>query len=186
MFADYFGGSRYTHGTPFRRAIEENLLDPKRVVQIGIRGSTYDGEDREFAASAGVRVVTIEELMDRGTAEVMAMARSVVGDGPVYVSFDIDAIDPSQAPGTGTPEIGGMSTWQALQMVRALAGLDIIGADVVEVSPPFDLGGITAYAGATLLFELACVLAPAVAKRKGRSTVFNERLLALTRTGPQP
>lgn len=182
LYFDYFGGARYTHGTPFRRAIEENLLDPKRMVQIGIRGSTYDGEDREFAASVGVRIVTIEELSDRGPAAVMAMARSIVGDQSTYISFDIDAIDPSQAPGTGTPEVGGMSTSQAQHMVRALAGLNIIAADVVEVSPPFDLGGITAYVGATMLFELACVLAPVVAKRKGRATVFNERLAALSRT----
>jgi guanidinopropionase len=115
--------------------------------------------------------------------EVMATARSIVGDDPVYVSFDIDCIDPAQAPGTGTPEIGGISTFQAIQMVRALAGLTFAGADVVEVSPPFDVGGITAYAGATLLFELACVMAPAVAKRKGRATVFNERLLAAQHRG---
>ncbi|MEQ1576766.1 MAG: agmatinase [Hyphomicrobium sp.] len=178
LFSDYFGGARYTHGTPFRRAIEENLLDPKRIVQIGIHGSTYDGEDREFAASVGVRIVTIEEFSGRGPAAVMSMARDIVGDQPVYISFDIDVIDPSQAPGTGTPEIGGISTFQALQLVRALAGLNIVGADVVEVSPPFDLGGMTAYAGATLLFELACVMAPIVAQRKGRPTVFNERLLA--------
>jgi guanidinopropionase len=181
LFSDYFGGARYTHGTPFRRAIEENLLDPKRVVQIGIRGSTYDGEDREFAASVGVRIITIEEFFDLGPAAVMAIAREIVGNEPIYVSFDIDVIDPSQAPGTGTPEIGGITTFQALQMARALAGLNIVGADVVEVSPPFDLGGITAYAGATVLFELACVMAPVVAKRKGRATVFNERLLTANR-----
>lgn len=184
LFSDYFGGARYTHGTPFRRAIEENLIDPKRSVQIGIRGSTYDGEDREFAAMAGLRVIPIEEVMERGPAATMALARSIVGDQPVYVSFDIDCIDPSQAPGTGTPEIGGITTFQAQQMVRALTGLNIIGADVVEVSPPFDLGGITAYAGATLLFELACVMAPIIAQRKGRSAVFNERLLAVRKREP--
>ncbi len=179
LFSDYFGGSRYTHGTPFRRAIEENLLDPKRVVQIGIRGTTYDGEDREFAASVGVRIVTIEEFEYLGPAATMALARSIVGDRETYVSFDIDAIDPSQAPGTGTPEIGGITTREAQQMVRTLQGLNLIGADVVEVSPPFDVGGITAYAGATMLFELACVLASAVAARKNRATVLNERLQAV-------
>lgn len=183
LFSEYFGGARYTHGTPFRRAVEEGCLDPKRVVQIGVRGSTYDGEDREFAAAAGIRIVAIEELMERGAAAVMATARAIVGDGPVYVSFDIDAIDPSQAPGTGTPEIGGMTTFQAQQMVRALDGLDIVGADLVEVSPPFDLGGMTAYVGATLLFELACVMAPAVARRKGRATVLNERLVTIHSAG---
>jgi len=181
LFSDYFGGARFTHGTPFRRAIEEGLLDPKRVVQIGIRGSTYDGEDREFAASAGIRIITIEEFFDRGPAAVMAIARDIAGSNPTYVSFDIDAIDPSQAPGTGTPEIGGFTTFQALTMIRALSGLDIIGADVVEVSPPFDVGGLTAYAGATVLFEFACVVAPLVAQRKGRATVFNERLRAVAK-----
>lgn len=179
LLSDYFGGARYTHGTPFRRAVEENLLDPKRIVQIGIRGSTYDGEDREFAASVGIRIVTIEEFSDLGPAATMALARSIVGVRETYVSFDIDAIDPSQAPGTGTPEIGGITTREAQQMVRALHGLNLVGADVVEVSPPFDVGGMTAYAGATMLFELACVLAPAVAARKSRATVFNERLQAV-------
>ncbi len=186
LFNEYFGGARYTHGTPFRRAVEENLIDPKRTVQIGIRGSTYDGEDREFAASVGVRIIPIEEVLELGPAATMTLARSIAGSGPVYVSFDIDSIDPSQAPGTGTPEIGGFTTFQAQQMIRALAGLDIVGADVVEVSPPFDVGGITAYAGANMLFELACVLAPAVAKRKNRATVFNERLLAVAATGQTP
>ncbi len=175
---EYFGGARYTHGTPFRRAIEENLLDPQRIVQIGIRGSTYDGEDRAFAAANGIRIFPIEEVFKRGVDTVMATARDIAGTAPVYISFDIDCIDPSQAPGTGTPEVGGISTFQAIQMVRELAGLTIAGADVVEVSPPFDLGGMTAYAAATLLFELACVMAPEAAKRKGRATVFNERLLA--------
>ncbi|BBE70856.1 agmatinase [Oharaeibacter diazotrophicus] len=176
LYDDYFGGYKLTHGTPFRRAIEEGLLDPKRIVQIGIRGSTYDGEDREYAAEVGVRIVGIEELMDRGPEAVMAEARAIVGTGPVYVSFDIDGVDPAQAPGTGTPEIGGFSTHVAQRMVRALDGLDIVGADLVEVSPPFDVGGITAYAGASLMFELLCVVANAVARRKGRAAVVNERL----------
>jgi guanidinopropionase len=179
LYDDYFGGYKLTHGTPFRRAIEEGLLDPRRVVQIGIRGSTYDGEDRAFAAAAGVRIVTIEELMDRGADAVMADARAIVGSGRVYVSFDIDGIDPAQAPGTGTPEIGGFSTHTAQRMVRALDGLDIIGADLVEVSPPFDVGGITAYVGASILFELLCVTANAVARRKGREPVVNTRLAAV-------
>lgn len=176
LYDDYFGGYKLTHGTPFRRAVEEGLLDPRRIVQIGIRGSTYDGEDREFAAAVGVRIVTIEELMDRGPDAVMAEARTIVGAAPVYISFDIDGIDPAQAPGTGTPEIGGFSTHTAQRMVRALDGLDIVGADLVEVSPPFDVGGITAYVGASMLFELLCVTATAVARRKGRPVIVNERL----------
>ena len=168
LFNDYFGGFRYTHGTPFRRAIEEGLLDPKRVIQIGIRGTRYDGEDIEFAAAQGVRIVRIEELMERGTAAVMQEARTLVGTAPTYVSFDIDGIDPSQAPGTGTPEIGGFSTFQAQQLVRGLSGLDIAGCDLVEVSPPFDPSGGTAWVGASIMFELLCALVPAVKARQKR------------------
>jgi guanidinopropionase len=166
LFDDYFGGFRYTHGTPFRRAIEEGLLDPKRVVQIGIRGTQYDGEDIAFAAAQGVRIVRIEELMERGCAAVMDEARAIVGDAATYVSFDIDGIDPSQAPGTGTPEIGGFSTFQAQQMVRRLNGLDIVGCDLVEVSPPFDLSGGTAWVGASIMFELLCALVPGTLRRR--------------------
>ncbi|GBD42151.1 Guanidinopropionase [bacterium HR39] len=162
----YFGGFRYTHGTPFRRAAEEGLIDPRRVVQIGIRVTLYDGEDVRFARSAGVRIVPIEELVDRGFAAVMAEARAVVGTGPVYASFDIDAIDPSQAPGTGTPEVGGIDVHSAQRMIRLLDGLDLVGADLVEVSPSYDMGGLTAWTGANLMFELLCVLARAAARRR--------------------
>jgi guanidinopropionase len=165
FFDSYFGGFTYTHGTPFRRAAEEGLIDPKRVVQIGIRGSAYDGEDVEWARAHGVRIVMIEELMERGTDAIMDEARSIVGDRPTYVSFDIDGVDPSQAPGTGTPEIGGFSTFQAQRMVRRLQGLDLIGADLVEVSPPFDPSGQTAWVGVNIMFELLCVLADAVVRR---------------------
>jgi guanidinopropionase len=155
----YFGDNPYTHGTPFRRAVEEGLLDPKRVVQIGIRGSIYDPADYDFAKANGIRIVFIEEFAGRGPADVMAETREIVGDSPIYLSFDIDAIDPSMAPGTGTPEIGGITTREAQTMLRLLRGLAIAGADVVEVSPPFDLGGMTALAGATVMFELLCVMA---------------------------
>jgi guanidinopropionase len=166
LFNDYFGGFKYTHGTPFRRAVEEGLLDPKRVIQIGIRGTQYDGEDIEFARAQGIRIVRIEELIERGTASVMAEARAITGTSATYVSFDIDGIDPSQAPGTGTPEIGGFSTFQAQQMVRHLSGLDIIGCDLVEVSPPFDPSGGTAWVGVSIMFELLCALVPAALKRR--------------------
>lgn len=155
----YFGDNPYTHGTPFRRAVEEGLLDPNRMTQIGIRGSIYDPSDYDFAKANGIRIVFIEELLARGHAEVMAEARQRAGVLPTYVSFDIDVIDPSMAPGTGTPEIGGVFTRDAQAMVRSLAGVDIVGADVVEVSPPFDVGGMTALAGATIMFELLCVMA---------------------------
>ncbi|MDQ0392789.1 guanidinopropionase [Labrys monachus] len=163
----YFGNNPYTHGTPFRRAVEEGLVDPKRTIQIGIRGSIYDPGEHDWARAQGIRVLYMEEFVSRGPVEVMAEARRIVGEGATYVSFDIDSIDPSMAPGTGTPEIGGFSTREAQQMVRLLEGVDIVGADVVEVSPPFDVAGLTALAGATMAFELVCVIARAVAARRG-------------------
>jgi guanidinopropionase len=165
FYDTYFGGFRFTHGTPFRRAAEEGLIDTGRVVQIGIRGTAYDGEDVRWAKAHGVRVVMIEELMDRGVDAVMDEARAMVGDQLCYVSFDIDGIDPSQAPGTGTPEIGGFSTHTAQRMVRKLSGLSLVGADLVEVSPPFDPSGMTAWVGVSIMFELLCVLAHAVVRR---------------------
>ena len=121
----------------------------------------YDAADFDWALEQGVRIVEIEELFDRGIPSVMAEARKIVGDRETYVSFDIDGIDPSSAPGTGTPEIGGFTTFQAQQMVRALDGLNLVGADLVEVSPPFDPSGGTAWVGVSIMFELLCVLATA-------------------------
>ncbi len=158
LYHSYFGGEMYTHGTPFRRAIEEELLDPKRVVQIGIRGTMYDREDLDFAESVGVRVIRIEEFFDRGVANVMGEAREIVGAAPTYVTYDIDFVDPTFAPGTGTPEVGGPNSFQALEVCRHLAGLDIRGADLVEVSPPFDATGGTAFLGASIMFELLCAM----------------------------
>ncbi|WP_300513119.1 agmatinase [Aliiroseovarius sp.] len=158
LFHSYFDGTMFTHGTPFRRAVEEGLLDPARVVQIGIRGTAYDSEDRDFAESEGIRVIAIEEFHTRGVADVMAEARDIVGQGGTYVSYDIDFVDPAFAPGTGTPEVGGPTSWQAIQVVRELKGVNIIGADLVEVSPPFDPTGATAYLGASIMFELLCVM----------------------------
>lgn len=165
----YFGGERYTHGTPFRRAVEEGLLDPKRTVQIGIRGSLYDAHDLDFAREAGMRIITIEEFYDLGIDAVIAEARRVAGDGPTYVSFDVDGLDPVYAPGTGTPEIGGFTTHEAQRMIRGLQGLDLVGGDVVEVAPPFDPSGNTAIVGATMMFEVLCVLAEARSRRGQRS-----------------
>ena len=155
----YFGTSRYNHGTPFRRAVEEGLLDPKRYVIIGIRGTAYGREDWDFAASAGIRIIPIDEFHARGVPDVMAEAREIVGAGDTYVTYDIDFIDPAFAPGTGTPEIGGPNSYQALQVVRMLDGVKIVGADVVEVSPPFDPSGGTAYLGVSVMFELLCMMA---------------------------
>ena len=159
LFHSYFGGTSLTHGTPFRRAVEEGLLDPRRVIQIGLRGSMYDTEDRDFAKANGITTVLIEEFMERGVEDVMAEAREVAGSGRTYVSYDIDFVDPAFAPGTGTPEVGGPNSFQALQVVRGLEGLDVVGADMVEVSPPFDPSGGTALLGVTVMYELLCVMA---------------------------
>jgi len=162
----YFGGHKYTHGTPFRRAVEEGLLDPKRTVQIGIRGSMYSENDWQYSQDSGMRVITIDEYFDMGVDAVIEEARKVVGDGPTYVSFDVDGLDPVYAPGTGTPEIGGYSTYDAQKMIRGLKGLNLIGGDVVEVAPPFDQSGNTALVGATMMFEILCVLADSLASRR--------------------
>ena len=166
LFHSYFGGTLYTHGTPFRRAVEEELLDPKHVVQIGIRGTQYDREDLDFAKSVGIRVIKIEEFHARGVADVMAEAREIVGDGKTYVSYDIDFVDPTFAPGTGTPEVGGPNSYQALQVVRELTGVNIIGSDLVEVSPPFDTSGGTAFLGVSIMFEMMCQMAVCIDKRR--------------------
>ena len=159
--SDHEFGHKYTHGTPFRRAMEEGLLDPRRTIQIGIRGAQNSEESWRGSEDAGIRVVYVEELASLGVAATLAEARRVAGQGPTYVSFDIDSLDPAFAPGTGTPEIGGLTPIQAQSLIRGLAGLNLIGGDVVEVSPPFDPTGNTALVGATILYEIACVLADA-------------------------
>jgi guanidinopropionase len=161
----YFGDYKLTHGTPFRRAIEEGLLDPKRTIQIGIRGSLYGEADNDWGERQGIRVIYIEEFFKLGVEKVIKEARRVVGTGPTYISFDVDGLDPVYAPGTGTPEIGGYSTAEAQQMLRGLQGLDLVGGDVVEVAPPFDPSGNTAVVGATMMFEILCLLADAHANR---------------------
>lgn len=161
----YFGGTRYTHGTPFRRAIEEGVLDPKRTVQIAIRGSLYAADDLDWALEQGIRVITIEELREIGIAATIAEALRVAGDGPTYLTFDIDSLDPAYAPGTGTPEIGGLTSFEGQQLVRGLRALDLVGADLVEVAPPLDVANLTALAGATILFEILCILVDSRARR---------------------
>ncbi|MDA0704618.1 MAG: agmatinase [Proteobacteria bacterium] len=166
--AGEFLGAKYHHGAPFRLAVEEGVLDPKRVIQIGIRGSLTDPDIWKFSHDSGMRVVYIEEYFDRGGPDwVIEEARKIVGDGPVYVSFDVDGLDPVYAPGTGTPESGGFSMYEAQKMIRGLQGLDIVGGDVVEVSPPFDASGNTALNAATILFEILCVLADARVRARG-------------------
>lgn len=154
-----FYGSKFTHGAPFRLAVEDGLLDPKRCVQIGIRGGQNTLEGIEFSQQHGMRVMFIEEFADIGVERCIAVAREVVGSGPTYISFDVDGLDPVYAPGTGTPEVGGISTLDAQRLLRGLRGLDLIGGDVVEVAPPFDQTGNTALVGATMMFEILCLIA---------------------------
>ena len=161
----YFGNNPYTHGTPFRRAIEEGLLDPHRMVQIGIRGSVYAPDEHEWAKSQGVRIIYMEEFAERGPQSVIAEVKDIVGIAPAYLTFDIDSIDPSMAPGTGTPEIGGFTTREAQQLIRLLDGVNLVGADVVEIAPPFDLGNMTSIVGATIMFEILCILARQIERR---------------------
>jgi guanidinopropionase len=162
---DDYLGSKFHHGAPFRRAVEEGFLDPKRTIQIGVRGGLNDADVWKFSHDSGMRVVYIEELYDIGVEGAIAEARRVAGDGPTYISFDVDGLDPVYAPGTGTPEVGGFTTLEAQMMIRGLRGLDLIGGDVVEVAPPFDPTGNTALVGATMMFEILCVVADAVAAR---------------------
>jgi len=155
---DDYMGSKFHHGAPFSRAVEEGLLDPKRTVQIGIRGSVNDLDLWKFSHDSGMRVIYMHDFYSMGMEKVITEMRHVVGDGPTYISFDIDCLDPAFAPGTGTPEIGGLTTLEAQLLIRACSGLNIIGADMVEVAPPFDPSGNTALAGAGILFELLCVV----------------------------
>lgn len=164
---DEFLSSRVHHGAPFRRAVEDGLLDPQRTVQIGIRGAQTTSDGWDYAVEKGMRIIFIEEFIQTGVEGVIAEARRVVGEGPTYISFDIDSLDPVYAPGTGTPEIGGLTTREAQALLRGLRGLNLIGADVVEVAPPFDPTGNTALVGATIMYEILCLLAEAVVFRNG-------------------
>ena len=155
---DHMFGEAIAHGTPFRRAVEEGLLDPHRVAQIGVRGTGYAAEDFDWSRDQGFRVVQAEECWHRSLTPLMAELHSTMGDGPVYLSFDIDGLDPSFAPGTGTPEIGGLTVPQALEIIRGCRGLNLVGCDLVEVAPIYDPTGATALTAANLLFEMLCVM----------------------------
>jgi len=161
---EHMFGEKIAHGTTFRRAVEEGLLDCDRVVQIGLRAQGYAADDFDWCREQGFRVVQAEECWHRSLTPLMAEVRERVGGGPVYLSYDIDSIDPAWAPGTGTPEIGGLTTIQALEIIRGCRGLELVGCDLVEVSPPYDTTGNTALLGANLLYEMLCVL-PGVAYR---------------------
>ena len=155
---DTMFGERITHGTPFRRAVEEGLLDPPRVVQIGVRATGYAADDFDWSRRQGFRVVQVEECWHRSLEPLMEEVRAQVAGGPVYLSFDIDGLDPAFAPGTGTPEIGGLTVPQALEIIRGCRGLELVGGDLVEVAPVYDASGLTALTGANLLYEMLCVM----------------------------
>ncbi|TIU72239.1 MAG: agmatinase [Mesorhizobium sp.] len=161
---DTMFGEEIAHGTPFRRAVEEGLINARRTIQIGLRGTGYAAEDFDWPRRQGFKVYQADELWHRSLVPLMDEVRAHMGSGPVYITFDIDSLDPAFAQGTGTPEIGGLTSMQALEIVRGCWGLDIVGCDLVEVSPPFDTSGNTALTAANLLFELLCIF-PGVERR---------------------
>jgi agmatinase len=156
---DNYWGERYTHGTWCRRAIEEGLIDTRRAVQLGIRGSLYGSEDRGGARALGLHLIPTEELLQRGVDAVLPEIHQHLGHGPVFLTFDIDFVDPGFAPGTGTPEVGGPSSRDALRLVRGLRGIEFVGFDLVEVQPQYDHGEVTSLLGGTLLHEFLALLA---------------------------
>jgi agmatinase/guanidinopropionase len=154
-----FKDQPYSHGTPFRRALEEQLIDTSAYLQVGIRGPTSWADDLSTAEGMGARILTIDKVFEMGIPAVIGTMQEIVSERPLYISLDIDSVDPAFAPGTGTPEVGGLSSYQILQLVRGLQGLNIIGFDLVEVSPPYDHGDITAILASNLAFEFISLLA---------------------------
>jgi guanidinobutyrase len=155
---DTMFGEKVAHGCPFRRAFEDGCLQNDKVFQIGLRGTGYSLDDFDWGRKNGWTVVQAEECWHKSLKPLMAEIRAKIGDAPVYISYDIDSLDPAFAPGTGTVEPGGLTIWQGLEIVRGCAGLNIVGGDLVEVSPPYDPSGNTALIGANLLYEMLCVL----------------------------
>jgi guanidinobutyrase len=155
---DTMFGEKIAHGTPFRRALEDGCLRPESVFQIGLRGTGYTAEDFDWSRDKGFTVIPAEECWHKSLAPLMASIREKIGSAKTYLTFDIDSLDPAYAPGTGTPEIGGLTSHQAIELIRGCRGLNLVGADLVEVSPPFDTTGTTAITAANLLFEMLCVL----------------------------
>ena len=157
-YDSYFGGYKYTHGTPFKRAIEENLINPKKYVMLGIRGSKYDPNDLEWAQQQGVTIITIDDYYKMGFEKTIDLVKSILKDTSTYLTFDIDGIDPTFAPGTGTPEVGGFNVRESQLIIRELNEINIVGADVVEISPPFDINNMTSLVGANIAFEILCAM----------------------------
>lgn len=154
-----YPGEPFSHGTPFRRALEEGLVDREAYIQVGIRGPVSDAHDLEQARGMGAQLFTIGQVFEAGISSIIQELHAIVGGRKAYVSLDIDCVDPAFAPGTGTPEVGGLSSYQILQLVRGLQGLNCVGFDLVEVSPPYDHSGITAILAANLVFEFLSILA---------------------------
>jgi guanidinopropionase len=161
-------GYRYTHGTPFRRAVEEGLIDPSKSVLVGIRGATNSVEGWDFSIDSGMRVIFMEEFTKLGVEKVIQEIKAIICKTPTYLSYDIDSIDPAFAPGTGTPEIGGLTTLEAQNLIRGLRGVNLIGADIVEIAPGLDPSGVTSLVGATIMYEILCILSESVAQKKIR------------------
>jgi guanidinobutyrase len=161
---DTMFGEKVAHGCPFRRAWEDGCLQNDKVFQIGLRGTGYSPDDFNWGRKKGWTVIQAEDLWYKSLAPLMKDIRAKIGNTPTYLTYDIDSLDPAFAPGTGTVEVGGLTIWQALEIVRGCAGLNIVGADLVEVSPPYDTTGNTALIGANLLYEMLCVL-PGVPQR---------------------
>jgi guanidinobutyrase len=155
---DTMFGEKVAHGCPFRRAWEDGCLINDKVFQIGLRGTGYSPDDFDWGREKGWTVVQAEECWHKSLTPLMEKIRTEIGDAPVYLSYDIDSLDPAFAPGTGTVEPGGLTIWQGLEIVRGCAGLNLVGGDLVEVSPPYDPSGNTALIGANLLYEMLCVL----------------------------
>lgn len=166
-------GDRYNHGTLLRRCTEEGLIDPVRTVSIGIRGSRFTLDDRDYHADHGMRLITYDEYEGMGRARAIEEIRRVVGNGPTYVTFDVDALDPAYCIGTGAPEPGGLSMRDAQVILRGLEGIDVIGGDVCEVSPPFDQSNHTALNGANIMFEILCLVSQSLARTRSVITSAN-------------
>jgi guanidinopropionase len=163
---DDFMGSRINHATFVRRGIEEGLIEPARSIQIGLRGTRYGADDLDYSRAAGIRVITIDDYERLGRDQVGAAIREVVGAGPAYLTFDVDGLDPTEAPGTGVPEPGGLSMRDSQVLLRALTGLQIVGGDVCEVAPPLDPSGLTCINAANLMFEILCLVAVSRSRRR--------------------
>lgn len=161
---DEYFGRKYNHGTVFKRAVEEGLLEPSRCIQVGMRGPLYAADDYDVARQLGLMLMPNDEMRQHSMAEVAAIVRERVGDGPTFLTFDIDFIDPAYAPGTGTPEVGGVTSWEALQLLRGLQGINFVAFDIVEVLPAYDHGQITALLAANVAFEMLTLVAARAAR----------------------